>query len=111
MEVDQIDAENNSIILYFINLFIFYYLGEPNQKISVNLKSASTECSFDYLHFHDGNSTFHSPLIASLSGEYNDIHISSTGNEVSRGNFQMEIFYTFTHSMISFYSCIVGMIL
>ena len=63
--------------------FFHYFIGEPNEKVSVHLKSAATECSFDYINFHDGNSTLNSPLIASLSGKYNDIHLSSQGREVN----------------------------
>lgn len=57
--------------------------GDPHETIAMLLEFVATECSYDYLHFHDGNST-NSPMIASLSGSpHNHIKLFSTGNEVN----------------------------
>eukprot|EP00116_Pleurobrachia_bachei_P017912 sb/3478174/ len=36
----------------------FYIESEPGTKIRLYLESFHTECSYDYLHIHDGSSPF-----------------------------------------------------
>ena len=77
----EFSVSTRSCYLSNSNIFLKLFVGKSPEVITLHFTSFSTECTYDYIHIHDGNSS-QSPLLATISGTHTDITLSSTGSQV-----------------------------